>query len=156
MWKGVFPPELLSNSSIMHGFTAGLQLMNQAMELGASAPSKLQKPNFQPLSRQDKKSDVMSGKNAGNGRPDAHHAPPADITFRTIAEEFMASNDLLLLPLHKSHSTTGKPLFRVGSTIEGKGVTIYFGEDAVFVRGDDDVYRAVGLPDLVKAAGEAK
>lgn len=152
MWKGVFPTEVLTNRSIAHGFDAGLKLMDEALALGPEAPTKLRKPNFQPLPSSSKSTNgtAKASKFAPRVAMDAHQG---DITFRFLAEQAIASNDLLMLPLGKSHSVTGKPLFRVGKTIEGKGgVTVYFGDDAVFAQRDVGEFRAVTLDDLVKRA----
>ncbi|KAJ4477684.1 hypothetical protein C8J55DRAFT_489694 [Lentinula edodes] len=45
-WKGFFPDNIQSVSGISRGFTRGLRLMNQAIELGPDAPSQLSKPDY--------------------------------------------------------------------------------------------------------------
>jgi tuftelin-interacting protein 11 len=70
-----------------------------------------------------------------------------------LAEDIATQNDLLFLPIGKSHQQTGKPLFRVSKTVDGKGgVTVYVGQDAVFAQMDDGAFRAVSLDDMVKRA----
>ena len=77
-----------------------------------------------------------------------------DITFRSLAEEFAAQNDLVFLPLGRSDTKTGKPLFRVSKSVDGRrGVTVYVGESAVFVQGEDGNFRATSLDEMVKRAG---
>ncbi|EKD03937.1 hypothetical protein A1Q2_01761 [Trichosporon asahii var. asahii CBS 8904] len=154
LWKSLFPAEVLHHKAIAHGFETGVQLMGAALALGPSRSQDLQRPSYSPLSRSSKSS--VGGSKAPS-TPAPHVAVRHDdITFRNIAEDFIASKDLLMVPLGKSHSTTGKPLFRVGKTIDGKGgVTVYVGEDAVFAQGDSGSFHAVTLDDVVQRAGGA-
>jgi tuftelin-interacting protein 11 len=145
---------------IAHGFNAGIELMHQATVLGSSAQTQLPKPNYQPLAPRSSKSSTsrthqarsLPTPSAGISRPSV----PTDeetITFRTLAEDIATQNDLLFLPIGKSHQQTGKPLFRVSKTVDGKGgVTVYVGQDAVFAQMDDGAFRAVSLDDMVKRA----
>lgn len=152
MWKRAFPQDLVQHRGMANGFNTGLKLMRDAVDLGASAPAKLQKPQYVPL-KSSSKSNGQPSKPAPKPAQQQRLPAPEDITFRSIAEEFITDNDLLMRPLGKSHSTTGKPLFRVGKTIEGKGgLVVYFGEDAVFAQAEDGAFRAVSLDDMVKRA----
>lgn len=153
MWKGVFPPDIVQQRGMAQGFNTGLKLMRDAVELGLAAPSKLQKPQYAPVRTGSKQTNRVqpskpAPKPAGQRMPD-----PEDITFRSIAEEVIAENDLLMRPLGKSHAITGKPLFRIGKAIEGKGgLVVYFGEDAVFAQVEDGAFRATSLEDVIKRA----
>lgn len=152
MWKRLFPPEVLGHKAIAHGFETGVMLMGQALSLGPSASQDLQRPSYSPLSRASKASAVTT--EATSAPAPKRSARQDDITFRSIAEDYISSKDLLMVPLGKSHPSTGKPLLRVGKSIDGKGgVTVYVGEDAVFAQGDDGVFRAVALDDIVLRAG---
>jgi tuftelin-interacting protein 11 len=140
---------MLDLPAITHGFTSGLGLMNDAMQLGASAPEHLRRPTFKPLkptkSRETPKVAV----------PLPRAAPEEEeFTFRTLAEDYAAQRDLVFVPLGKSHAETGKPLFRVAKGVDGKGgVTVYVGDDAVFALVEDGSYRAVTLDDMARRAG---
>ncbi|OCF31369.1 tuftelin-interacting protein 11 [Kwoniella heveanensis BCC8398] len=153
-WKGRFPDAVLEMRGIDHGFNSGLELMNEAMRLGTEAPSKLQKPVFEPLppSKTSKSSKTSSARKPNPTVCAAEDAP--DITFRSIAEDYAAQRDLIFLPIGKSHDQTGKPLFKVSKGVDGRGgVTVYIGEAAVFAQGQDGSFRAVSLEDMVKRAG---
>lgn len=152
LWKSLFPAGLLSHRAIAHGFETGVKLMGEALALGPSAQRELQRPSYIPLSRSSKS---PAGVSKAPSAPASHIGTRHDeITFRNVAEDFISSSDLLMVPLGKSHSTTGKPLFRVGKSIDGKGgVTIYVSEDAVFAQGDDGGFHAVTLDDVVQRAG---
>lgn len=152
LWKSQFPPNVLQHQAISRGFEVGVKLMHDALALGSSAPKELQRPTYTPLS---KTSTIME--DTGRARPLPRQPKPSqrgDITFRDIAADYISSKDLLMVPLGKSHATTGKPLFRVGKTVDGKrGVTIYVEEDAVFAETEAGVFRASTIEDVVKRAG---
>lgn len=156
MWKRLFPPELIEHRGMAHGFSTGLQLMRDAIQLGSSAPSKLRKPDYVPLRPSSKATNGTHPTKTARTPPHQQKLPaPEDITFRTIAEQFITDHDLLMLPLGRSHPTTGRPLLRIGKTIEGKGgIVVYFGEDAVFAEVEKGVFRALSLDDVVSRAGQ--
>jgi tuftelin-interacting protein 11 len=129
--------------------------MNQAVELGSLAPQKLRKPVFQPLPPKKSKSSSSTKSKSKASTPVPRQPPPeqTDITFRSLAEDFAAQNDLIFLPLGRSDTKTGKQLFKVSKGVDGrKGVTVYVGESAVFALGEDGTYRAISLEDMVKRA----
>lgn len=124
--------------------------MNEAMSLGSDAPSRLAKPDFKPLP--DKQSRASKSKSS---RPAVAPADQPEITFRTIAEQHAAEHNLLFVPTGKSHSATGKQLFKVSKNFDGKdGVTVYVGEDAVYALMEDGAFRPVLLDDMVKMASK--
>ncbi|BEJ14771.1 hypothetical protein CspHIS471_0405380 [Cutaneotrichosporon sp. HIS471] len=149
MWKGVFPLDIVQHQGMSHGFNTGLRLMRDAVELGPAAHTKLQKPKYGPI-----RSGFKLEPSPPAAKPVVQHMPaPEDITFRSIAEEVIAENDLLMRPLGKSHAITGKPLFRIGKTLDGKGgVVVYFGDDAVFAQAEGGAFRATSLEDVVERA----
>ena len=145
-WKAQFPQSILQLPGVAHGFTAGLDLMQQAMRLGEHAPVQLRKPVFEPL--KSSKAEVR--------RPTVPIRPEtaeSDITFRTLAEEFATNHDLVFFPTGRSHTQSGKPLFKVSKTANGRGgITVYVGDAAVFALGEEGTFRAVTLEDMVKLA----
>jgi len=140
--------KLTESKGIDHGFRAGLSLMNDAMTLGASAPTRLVKPTFTPLP--DKKSSSKQSLRSRN----AAFAQPTDseVTFRSIAEQYAADRNLLFIPTGRSHTTTGKQLFKVARGLDARGVTVYVGDDAVYAQVQDGTFRAVLLDDMIKMA----
>ncbi|WWC73228.1 uncharacterized protein I206_107194 [Kwoniella pini CBS 10737] len=157
-WKGRFPEAVLDMRGINHGFNSGLELMDQAIKLGNEAPLKLVKPIFEPLP-----SSKSSALKAVKTKPTLEEIrrpvdiQTTDITFRSIAEDFASQHDLIFLPVGKSHDKTGKPLFKVSRSVDGRGgITVYIGENAVFAQGDDGTFRAISLEDMVKRAAGSK
>ncbi len=136
---------------IAHGLRYGLRLMNDAMALGADAPAMLRKPDFKPLPSGSKASikKSTSRKQVVGNDPDQ-----PEVTFRAIAEKHAADHNLLFVPTGSSHPATGKPLFKVSKSLDGRGgVTVYVGEDAVYAMVSEGVFRAVLLDDMVRMAG---
>jgi tuftelin-interacting protein 11 len=154
-WKEQFPAPVRESDATQHAFKQALDLMNQAVELGSLAPQKLRKPVFQPLPPKKLKSSSSTKSKSKASTPVPRQPPPelTDITFRSLAEDFAAQNDLIFLPLGRSDTKTGKQLFKVSKGVDGrKGVTVYVGESAVFALGEDGTYRAISLEDMVKRA----
>ncbi|KAJ4473582.1 GC-rich sequence DNA-binding factor-like protein-domain-containing protein [Lentinula aciculospora] len=159
-WKASFPENLQSVAGISGGFTRGLQLMNQAIELGPEAPSKLFKPDYRAeqaqraLSRSPSRNENGVAKNVSS-RPSAR---TQEITFRSIVEEFTASHDLLLMPTGRAHEKSRMPLFRISPSMDGKGgLLVYILDDAVWAApqgagGPAEEYRAISLDDVVSRA----
>lgn len=122
------------------------------MALGVNAPNRLQKPVFVPLSGQkaiDKKSKLSK---TARTKP-LNAVTDQEVTFRSIAENYASEHNLLFIPTGRSHAGTGKQLFKVAKGLDGRGVTVYVGEDAVYAQVQDDTFRAVLLDDMVKMAG---
>ncbi|ORY26267.1 GC-rich sequence DNA-binding factor-like protein-domain-containing protein [Naematelia encephala] len=146
-WKEQFPAPLRETDGIRNGFNQGIELMGQAVHLGADASTRLKKPVFIP-----------SKPHTSKARPTPSRKLPApsdpvDITLRSLAEDFAAQNDLIFLPLGRSHPDSGKQLFKVSKNVDGRrGITVYITDEAVFALDEDGSYRAVSLDDMVKRA----
>ncbi|THV05580.1 TFP11-domain-containing protein [Dendrothele bispora CBS 962.96] len=159
-WKEkVFPESLQSLPGISKGFTRGLQLMNQALELGPDAPTRLPKPDY----RTEQAIASPSGSRS-NGKPKTTTLPAVsasrtqEITFRSLVEEFAASHNLLFVPTGKAHEKSRMPLFRVSPSADGKGgLLVYILDDAVWaanegVGGPTEEYKAISLDTMVSRA----
>ena len=153
-WKTVFPPHLhQSLPGLTMGFKRGLDLMNQAMALGASAPTKLARPDTAPTATSSASSTSSKPVKPKTRKPDAE-----EITFRSLAEDYVAKQDLVWVPTGRSEVNTGQMLIRV-STGAGAGVLCYVEGDAVYVglgQGEGGGFRAVTLEELVKRAKGGK
>lgn len=138
---------------VQHGFTAGLQLMNDAMDLGSNAPRLLKKPDFKPLS--DVTSSAPSTTKSRIGRP---AVAAEEITFRSIVEEYAGQHNLLFIPTGKTHERSRLPMYKVSAHVDGKGgLTVYVQDDAVWAAAEGgDEWRAIGLEDMVLRATKGK
>lgn len=149
-WSERFPEEVRDMPGVKQGFESGLNLMQEAMDLGPDAPAKLHKPKFEPRST---KKVLQTSTTPKLRMPEPPGIIPTDITFRSIAEDYAAQHDLIFLPMGRSHDRTGKPLFKVCRNVDGRGgVTVYIGEHAVYAKMDDGEFRAISLEDMVKKA----
>ncbi|KAJ3918762.1 GC-rich sequence DNA-binding factor-like protein-domain-containing protein [Lentinula edodes] len=165
-WKGSFPENIQSVSGISRGFTRGLQLMNQAIELGPDAPSQLPKPDYRAEQAQHALTNSPYSRLSNNGgraktnassslRPSAR---TQEITFRSIVEEYTASHDLLFVPTGRAHEKSRMPLFRITPSMDGKGgLLVYILDDAVWAAlegagGPAEEYRAISLDEVVLRA----
>jgi tuftelin-interacting protein 11 len=163
-WKTVFGESISSLPGVSQGFKRGLDLMNQAMALGPLAPTKLSRPDTTPLSSSRSSSSrngssIRSSKpkpSAPSSRPTAPLA--SEITFRSIAEDYVAQQDLIWVPTGRSDVNTGNLLFRVSKDGRNSGgVVCYVSEDAVYVPAggegaEEKPFVAVTLEELVRRA----
>lgn len=139
---------------VQHGFTAALQLMNDAMDLGSNAPRLLAKPDFRPLS--------ASMSSTGSSKPKAAKGTTAaeEVTFRSIVEEYAGQHNLLFIPTGKTHEKSRLPLYKVSPNVDGKGgLTVYVQDDAVWAAAADGGagdWRAIGLEEMVLRATKGK
>ncbi|KAH8155580.1 uncharacterized protein LAJ45_00590 [Morchella importuna] len=155
-WTGVFPTELRGAPPVRAGFNKGLDMMNRALDLGASAASLLPAPAAGPAKPPKKKASSSSAKVAGAGAGQkfstAAEALP-ETTFREAVEDWCAEHNLLLVPLRKAHEGTGVPLFRItASASGGGGVVCYFVGDVVWVmeKKNREVFVPVGLEGVLE------
>ncbi|KAL5512900.1 hypothetical protein ACEPAH_3298 [Sanghuangporus vaninii] len=153
-WKATFPEDVRTIPSVEQGFTRGLQMINQALELGPEAPTKLLKPDHSRRPDSGVKADLppKEKKDIARTRP----SRTQEITFREIVEEFVASHNLLFMPAGKVHEKSRMPLFRVAKSLDGKGgLLVYLLDDAVWVPEGADV-RAITLEDMVLRATKGR
>jgi tuftelin-interacting protein 11 len=146
-WKGIFTEDVLALKGVQKGFTRGLQLMNEAIELGADAPTKLRRPNAKV------EQATAAGSSKGATKSAALPSRTHDITFRSIVEEFAAEHNLLFMPTGRAHETSRMPLFRVSGPSGKGGVLVYVQDDAVWAP-EGDEYRAIALEEMVVRANK--
>lgn len=159
-WKGVFPENACQMPEVERGFTSGLQMINQALELGSDAPKKLPKPDHARRSDGGGGADqtpatAKLGTKLAKPRPARTH----EITFRSLVEEHAAAHNLLFMPAGKVHARSRLPLFRVSRNIDKGGVLVYLLDDAVWApdpgESGEGEYRAIGLEELVVRSTKA-
>lgn len=124
--------------------------MNQAMALGSSAPTQLARPTF---SVQPTATPTATVKKPPTEQPARSFTD--EITFRSIAEEYVTQRDLIWVPTGRSDVNTGQMLFRVSKDGKTGGVVCYVSEDAVYVFESGDTggtFKPVPLEEVVKRA----
>ena len=78
-----------------------------------------------------------------------------ETTFKDVLEDLCAENNLLLVPLRTADEATGKALFRITASADGKGgVTGYIGDgDVLWLQTKrQGPYEPVGLEKVVPLA----
>ena len=143
-WKDAISVDVRMLPAIEQGFTRGLQLINEALDFGKDAPTKLPKPTHAdhppetaPSARQPKSSTSWVKK----------------VTFREIVEEFVASHNLLFMPAGKVDAKSRLPLYRISRSVDGRGgVLVYLLDDAAWVPKEGANARAMRLEELVLKA----
>lgn len=146
-WKGVFAEDVLALKGVQKGFTRGLQLMNEAIELGPDAPTKLKRPGAKAELATTARTTKETTKRA------ALPSRALEVTFRSIVEEFTAEHNLLFMPTGRAHETSRMPLFRVSGPSGKGGVLVYIQDDAVWAP-EGDEYRAITLEEMVLRAAK--
>jgi len=125
--------------------------MNQAMALGSSAPTRLQRPDSNPVTSSSRPSTPSSSRPKKSSSSNRPH--PEEITFRSLAEDFVAKSDLIWVPTGRSEVNTGQMLFRISRDGKSGGVVCYVADDAVYVAEHGEAsYHAITLEELVKRA----
>lgn len=137
------------------GFIQGLQLMNKAADLEPEERRYLPKPSLDvqpPLPASTPQLPILTK---------APEPAEEEVPFRVIVEEYIAEHNLFFVPLGRAHEITRLPMFRVSSSIEGKGgVTVYILDDVVWAMpaggSEADRFKPTGLDDLVLQATTGK
>lgn len=155
-WKKEVFGQLQTLPAVEKGFAAALDLMNQAMSLGEDAKYRLKKPSLGGLSSAPSATQTTTFKGQGQQPTSRTTAPgidPSDITFRTVVEDIAAENNLIFMPTGKSHESTGAPLFRISSGVDGKGgVTVYLRGDVAYAQDKQGAWKPIGVTDMVEQA----
>ncbi|KAH7890776.1 TFP11-domain-containing protein [Phlebopus sp. FC_14] len=146
-WKGSFSEEVQALPGVSRGFTRGLQLMNEAIELGVDAPTRLRRPDLRvELAAADGVQRTGTSKKVLTSHTQ-------EITFRAIVEEFAAQHNLLFMPTGRAHEKSRMPLFKVSSTGGKGGLLVYVQDDAVWAQDGED-YRAITLEEMALRANK--
>ncbi len=125
-------------------------MMNQTLDLGKDAPTKLPRPDYKP-----KAQPVTAPPAKKTAVPRAMSSLAEEITFKSVVEEFVASHDLLLVPTGKVEEKSRMPLYRVSKNVEGRGgLLVYILDDAVWTSNGEE-YRAIPPDDVIERALKA-
>ena len=152
-WKHqVFDREVLELDKVRKGFKAGLDLMSKAADyIDQGVPlTKLPAPITGPQRPVNK--PVRMPKKPG--KP-AEVKEVKETTFRDLLEELCAEHNLLFVPMRTADETTGKALFRITASADGKGGTTgYIGDgDVLWLQTKrQGPYEPVGLEKVVPLA----
>ncbi|KAI9846013.1 MAG: hypothetical protein M1837_004419 [Sclerophora amabilis] len=135
-WKGRLPVELNEISLVVEEWERGLQMMNSALDLGDMAATDLPRPAAGPV-RPIQESLVSTPSRISDSKAPGAANPAAmeETTFKDVVESWCAEENLQLIPLHEAHGDTGRPLFRLTASVNGKGgVLVYLKGDVIWAQ----------------------
>jgi len=151
-WQDVFPADVRASSAVIEGFRKGLDMVNDALDLGDRAATELSMPTV---------GSAKPARSTAKVAPPPPKAPPPaemkETTFRDVVEDWCAEHNVLLIPLRKAHEGSGSPLFRITASASGsRGVVCYFRGDVVWCqdRKDREKWRPIGLGGILERVEE--
>ncbi|ORY58467.1 GC-rich sequence DNA-binding factor-like protein-domain-containing protein [Pseudomassariella vexata] len=127
-WQNEVLGDLKSNESIAAEFEKGMALIEQALDLGPNAKSRLSAPRKQPAHQPKPRSHRDKAQRIEQHMPTAQPPEPVqrEKTFRDEIEDWCNENDLRFIPTHK-FTDTGEKYVRLTARMDGKGgVMAYF------------------------------
>ncbi|KAL9620703.1 MAG: hypothetical protein Q9160_004839 [Pyrenula sp. 1 TL-2023] len=153
-WKEQIPEEL--QDLLADKWDEGLNMMNQALELGDSAAADLPLPKTsipaEPLKQTNGHDKVLQS-------PTPPKPPEEPMSFKDVLDEWCATKDLQLVPLREAHVATGLPLFRITASVNRKGgAVVYLKGDVVWAqsRKFKDTWEPIGLDHALVIRAEGK
>jgi len=159
-WKTQIPQELNDTHALAAEWERGLEMINQALDLGYRAATELPAPTAGPV--RPIKPAVPSAPSVGNGvasiTPSARR-PQQETSFKDVVDDWCVEQGLIMVPLREAHSQTGLPLFRITASVNGKGgLLVYLKGDVVWAQNkkDKSVWEPVGLDGTLLARAEGR
>jgi tuftelin-interacting protein 11 len=170
-WRTVLPASLCSQKDVKSEFDKAIYTINLALDLqeqGRSMADALPAPAagpVRPVLVNTNKTATLTA--ATTTTTTATSTPTRDqknnqetiLSFKDVAEEWCAENDLTLLPLREAHPATGTPLFRISASVSGKGgAVVFFRGDMVWMQKKkrEDGFVPVGLGDELLERAEGR
>ncbi|KAK7544259.1 G-patch domain-containing protein [Phyllosticta citribraziliensis] len=154
-WKSQFPDAVNAVPSVAQAWDKGLEMMNQALDLGDAAKDALPQPEVADLAAEaaEEKKPDFSASTASRAA-----AEEDATTFKDVVEDWCGENDLLLIPLREADKRTGLPLFRITASASGRGgVVAYIKGDIVWaINRKDDTREPLGLEEALVKRAEGK
>lgn len=160
-WKSQIPEEIRDVKAVADEWDRGLEMMNQALELGDQAATELPPPVTRGEGIPADKIAAPEGQNGVHVDRSQPATPKAveETSFKDLVEDWCTSEDLMLVPLREAHSKTGLPLFRITASASGKGgVQIYLKGDVVWAqnRKQRELWEPVALDNALVSRAEGK
>lgn len=161
-WKTQIPEAINEVDDVADEWHRGLELMNQALDLGEKAATDLPVPvNHHARDYKHKRRHEHWDKTKGREKepPKSRPVQIAEPTFKDIVEEWCSDEGILFMPLREAHVQSGLPLFRLTASATGKGgVLIYIKGDVVWAQNkkSKDVWEPMGLDNALLQRAEGK
>lgn len=168
-WKDQVPGDINSSREVSDEWNRGLEMMNLALDLGDRAKTELPPPVT--TEDQRRRQNEIHGKShhhrVKQAAPVEKNGAAAqqrktqieEPSFKDIAEEWCTDEGLIMVPLREAHVQSGRPLFRITASANGKGgVLVYLKGDVVWAQNKKakDVWEPIGLDAGLVSRAEGK
>lgn len=160
-WEGQFPREINNVRGVAEQWGKGMEMINQALDLGHAARTDLPPPvagPARPIAPQALPSTPKPSSAIREQRPAARDIGD-EMTFKDEVEAWCSIESLLMIPLREAHGTTGLPLFRITASATGRGgVVVYLQDSMVWGqnRKEKVIWEPFGLDDKLVEKAERK
>jgi tuftelin-interacting protein 11 len=123
-WKSQIAEEFNDTQALAAEWEKGLEMINQALDLGDRAKTELPPPIAGPVRpiQPAVPTTHLAGNGAGATLLTAQHQ---EASFKDVVDDWCVEQGLIMVPLREAHPQTGLPLFRITASVNGKGVYLY-------------------------------
>lgn len=142
-WKEQIPEAIRDLRPATDEWQKGLEMMELALELGDRAAEDLPAP----LPRAAEDFTTSANGHKAVKIEQVVTVVDEDISFKDQVDQWCISENLLMIPMHEAHPTTGLPVFRITASATGKGgVLIYLKGDVAWAQNRArDAWHPIGL-----------
>ena len=154
-WKEQIPGTVSAVPAVAEMWEKGLEMMNQALDLGENVREELPLPSAGPA----RPVQVPQAPAAKEGSAASRRDVEEEATFKDVVEAWCSDENLLLIPLREAHESTGLPLFRMTASATGKGgVLLYLKGDVIWAQNKKErsLWEPIGLEDVLVQRAEGK
>lgn len=157
-WKSQIAEEFNDTQALAAEWEKGLEMINQALDLGDRAKTELPPPIAGPVRpiQPAVPTTHLAGNGAGATLLTAQHQ---EASFKDVVDDWCVEQGLIMVPLREAHPQTGLPLFRITASVNGKGgVLVYLKGDVLWVQNKKDkfVWEPVGLDSILLDRAEGR
>lgn len=156
-WKTQIPEEFNIIQAVASEWEKGLEMINQALDLGDLAKTELPPPITGPVRPIKPAAPVTPLASSDKGA--VSQRPIQEASFKDVLDDWCVEQGLIMVPLREAHPQTGLPLFRITASVNGKGgVLVYLKGDVVWAqtKKDKSVWEPTGLDDMLLDRAEGR
>lgn len=133
-WQRLMDDKLQGLPVVHADWTKLISMVKEAFDLGDRVAEDLPMPEDKPIDLGRSQDNNLADQPGVADNEDLLDEP-VEQTFKDIVEGWCEEYDLILVPLHSAHSTTGQPLYRITASASGKGgIQVYLKGDVVWAQ----------------------
>ena len=152
-WNGQIAQEINEVPQVGAQWEKGLEMINQALDLGERAKTELPPPVAGPVR------PVQEAPPPVALSTPVRRAKEEETTFKDVVEDWCTEENLLLMPLREAHQQNGLPLFRITASADARGgVVVYMKGDVVWAqnKADKALWEPIGLDEALINRAEGR